>query len=59
MNLNEEDVSSLHENCVDCGIDFEISAGEQKFFHSKGYTLPKRCKACRLKKKQKNEANTP
>jgi len=40
--------------CVECGADFIFSATEQEFFMSKGFTQPKRCKACRLKKKAKN-----
>jgi CxxC-x17-CxxC domain-containing protein len=37
--------------CVDCGEDFVFTAGEQIFFHDKQFTnLPKRCKACKLKR---------
>lgn len=33
--------------CVDCGGAFLFSAGEQMFFHDKGFkSEPKRCKAC-------------
>jgi CxxC-x17-CxxC domain-containing protein len=39
--------------CVDCGQDFNWSAGEQVFFRDKNLkNPPKRCKAC---KKAKNE----
>jgi hypothetical protein len=38
--------------CMDCGAEFLFSAAEQEFFMSKGFTQPKRCKACRTKKKQ-------
>lgn len=38
--------------CVNCGDDFTWTAGEQEFFHEKGFTdPPKRCKACRQAKK--------
>lgn len=37
--------------CADCGAEFVFSANEQEFFASKGFTPPKRCKACRQKKK--------
>ena len=38
--------------CVDCGEDFIFSAGDQEFYAEKGFTNePKRCKACRDKKK--------
>jgi|SRR5471032_643864 CxxC-x17-CxxC domain-containing protein len=37
--------------CVDCGEDFVFTAGEQQFFHDKQFTnLPKRCKACKVKR---------
>jgi len=39
--------------CVDCGEEFTWSAGEQEFFHEKGFTNPpKRCKQCRQAKKE-------
>ena len=39
--------------CVDCGEEFTWSAGEQDFFHEKGFTNPpKRCKQCRQAKKE-------
>ena len=39
--------------CVDCGEDFNWTAGEQLFFHDKGLkNEPKRCKPC---KQAKNE----
>jgi hypothetical protein len=37
--------------CMECGMEFIFSAAEQEFFASKGFTAPKRCKACRMKKK--------
>ncbi len=44
--------------CKDCGREFEISAGEEKFFRDKGLSLPKRCKDCRAKKSGSSR-NTP
>lgn len=39
--------------CIDCGEDFNWTAGEQIFFHDKGLmNEPKRCKPC---KQAKNE----
>jgi CxxC-x17-CxxC domain-containing protein len=39
--------------CVDCGQEFNWTAGEQLFFHDKGLkNEPKRCKPC---KQAKNE----
>ena len=37
--------------CKDCGKDFTLSVGEQKFYEEKGLSHPIRCKDCRLKRK--------
>lgn len=38
--------------CRDCGTEFIFTSGEQTFFKEKGIeNEPKRCKACRDKKK--------
>ncbi len=37
--------------CVDCGRQFEITPGEERFYKSKDLDLPKRCKPCRDKKR--------
>ena len=34
--------------CVECANLFVFTAGEQRFYHSKGLALPKRCAQCRL-----------
>ena len=39
--------------CQDCGKDFIFTESEQKFYEEKGFTLPKRCKDCRNKRKNK------
>ena len=37
--------------CVDCGVDFVFTAGEQVFFADKNFkNEPKRCKPCKLKR---------
>lgn len=46
----------MKQNCIDCGAEFEITDGEKSFFESKGFTLPKRCKSCRAKKKAERQA---
>ena len=39
--------------CSDCGDEFIWTAGEQEFFHEKGFTNPpKRCRECRQAKKE-------
>lgn len=37
--------------CSDCGQAFTFSAEDQEFFRDRGYSAPKRCKACRQAKK--------
>jgi hypothetical protein len=42
--------------CSDCGDEFIWTAGEQEFFHEKGFTdPPKRCKTCRQARKADRE----
>lgn len=39
--------------CADCNQGFTWTAGEQEFFHEKGFNNPpKRCKECRQAKKE-------
>lgn len=38
--------------CVDCGKDFLYPVGEQIYFASKNLLPPKRCFACRKKRKE-------
>ena len=37
--------------CKDCGKDFKLSIGEQKFYEEKGLAHPTRCNECRQKRK--------
>jgi len=37
--------------CSDCGQDFTFTAADQAFFSERGYSTPKRCKNCRMAKK--------
>lgn len=47
MTLSDKTLS-----CVECGMEFTFTAGEQEFFASKGYTNePKRCPTCREARK--------
>lgn len=38
--------------CCDCGETFVWTMKEQEFYKSKNFSPPKRCKACRQKKKE-------
>ncbi|SCL85456.1 hypothetical protein PP176A_0869 [Sporanaerobacter sp. PP17-6a] len=40
--------------CIECGADF-FTEGERNFYKSKDLNMPKRCKACRIKKKDRYE----
>ena len=37
--------------CCDCGQAFTFSTGEQRYFKSKGLSIPKRCKPCRQQRR--------
>lgn len=37
--------------CADCGQEFTFTAEDQAFFRERGYSAPKRCKACRQARK--------
>lgn len=43
-------------NCVDCGQDFTLTAGEQEFYRTRELHEPKRCSSCRREKKRRNES---
>lgn len=42
--------------CVECNATFTFSAGEQDYFAQRAYRDPKRCRACRDKRKQEQAA---
>lgn len=37
--------------CSDCGQEFTFTAADQAFFQERGFSTPKRCRACRMAKK--------
>ena len=41
----------IQRNCRDCGEKFFIYKSELEFYESRGLSLPKRCKSCRIKNK--------
>ena len=41
--------------CKDCGVTFDITPGEQEFYKSRNWELPKRCKCCRQANKEKKK----
>lgn len=51
-----EGVGSWHKHkCKDCGKDFYMTHKEVMFYRDKELQLPKRCKECREKKKEKSK----
>ena len=45
--------------CVECGVEFVFTEGDQKFYEEKGSQEPKRCKECRNKAKERRQAKKP
>ncbi len=43
--------------CADCGAAFEFPPDEQKLFAERAFAPPKRCRACRARKRRR--ATTP
>lgn len=41
--------------CLDCGMQFGINEQEIDYYRSQGLALPKRCKACRFKRKAETQ----
>lgn len=46
--------------CVDCGQEFNFTAGEQEFYAQRGFTeSPKRCPSCRqIRKAQRSRSSS-
>lgn len=40
--------------CKDCEEEFEFSEKEQQFYEEKGFPDPKRCKFCRIARKNRD-----
>lgn len=51
----KQDFADRKIKCVDCGEYFIFSASEQKFYKSKKFGDPKRCKSCREKNKKNRQ----
>ena len=57
MEYKDITIKCVEQTCELPNKEFIVTAGEQSFFASKGYGLPKRCKKCRDNKK--NRENSP
>ena len=46
--------------CADCGREFTFTAGEQEFYHEKGFeNEPKRCRECRVNRRNSRNGKAP
>ena len=58
--VKESDLEDKTLMCKDCGNKFVFTAGEQKFFIERGLqNIPKRCKICTAKNKDKLREKHP
>jgi hypothetical protein len=58
-NKSEPDFKPVRDmvcSCMDCGRDFTITEGEQRFFASRNLNLPRRCVNCRRLRKERENA---
>ena len=44
-------MADMQLTCSDCGQEFTFTSEDQTYFQERGYSAPKRCKACRQAKK--------
>lgn len=51
MENSPEEFKDITTTCIDCGKDFVFTAGEQSYFKAKNLRQPKRCFACRQRRK--------
>lgn len=53
--LRSIDNDDIIAKCVDCGNYYIIPKSEKKWFVTRGFRLPVRCRRCRLERKNKKE----
>ena len=44
--------------CIECNHNFELNEGEKDFYVQRDLDLPKRCKPCRVSRKQQINGNS-
>ena len=49
-------MADLYCVCKECSREFYIKQADQEWFAKQGYELPKRCHACRKKRKAEKES---
>lgn len=55
INRKSEQVYTF--KCCDCGADVTTTLGEILFYDDKSLVVPKRCKACKDKKKERESTD--
>jgi hypothetical protein len=50
-----DDFEDVTLGCKDCGTTFVWTAGEQQYYTEHAFSRPRRCKPCRLVKRQRQE----
>mgnify|MGYP001581076731 CR=1 FL=1 len=48
--------NDLEITCVDCQTKFVFTEAEQQFYQERQFQNPKRCKSCRIAKKNSNNS---
>jgi hypothetical protein len=54
---SENDDADLLVACRDCNADFVITSGQRKWFIERDLSVPKRCPACRMARRQERAAD--
>ena len=52
--MDHRDGSDIKIMCRQCGKEFVFTKSEQVFYEQKGWSLPKRCKECRLSRREES-----
>lgn len=45
--------------CKECSAPFVVTEGEKDFYKAKGFPVPKRCRDCRQKNRERKNENRP
>jgi len=51
LNTNNPETEDKILSCIDCNAPFIFSVGEQRYYASKGLSIPKRCPQCRKRRR--------
>jgi CxxC-x17-CxxC domain-containing protein len=57
--MEEQELQDQLLVCVDCGAQFTFTGKEQAFYKERGFMAPRRCRACRDKRKAATAGGPP